>query len=200
MIKTIIFDLGNVIVPFEFKRGYTQMAEFCRYPAAEIPARIRSSDLVSRFESGQLDGRSFVTQLSAVLDLDITYEGFCDVWMSIFLPEPLIPESLIRTLGEKHRLLLLSNTNEIHFPMLREAYPMLGRFDDCILSYQVGALKPSPAIYREAITRAQCRPEECFFTDDILAYVQAAREHGIDAVQFLSLGQLESELRSRAVL
>jgi putative hydrolase of the HAD superfamily len=84
--------------------------------------------------------------------------------------------------------------------MLREAYPMLGRFDDYILSYQVGALKPSAEIYREAIARAQCRPEECFFTDDILAYVEAAREQGIDAVQFLSLAQLESDLRTRGVL
>ncbi|MDQ2946178.1 MAG: HAD family phosphatase [Acidobacteriota bacterium] len=200
MIKTIILDLGNVIVPFDFKRGYAQMALSCRYPAAEIPGRIRSSDLVTRFESGQIDARSFVAQLSAILELDITYEGFCDVWMSIFLPEPLIPESLIQKLGEKHRLLLLSNTNEIHFPMLREAYPMLGRFDDHILSYQVGALKPSAKIYREAIARAHCRPEECFFTDDIPAYVEAAREHGIDAVQFLSLVQLESELQNRSLL
>lgn len=200
MIKTIILDLGNVIVPFDFKRGYAQMALSCRYTAAEIPARIRSSDLVTRFESGQIDARSFVTKLSTILDLDTTYESFCDVWMSIFLPEPLIPESLIQKLGEKHRLLLLSNTNEIHFPMLREVYPMLGRFDDHILSYRVGALKPSAKIYREAIARAHCRPEECFFTDDIPAYVEAAREHGIDAVQFLSLGQLESELQNRGIL
>lgn len=200
MIRTIIFDLGNVIVPFEFTRGYTQMATFCRYPAAEIPKRIRSSDLVTRFESGQMDARSFVAELSGILELDITYEAFCDVWMSIFLPEPLVPKSLLQELGQTHRLLLLSNTNEIHFPMLRAAYPMLDRFDDCVLSYEVGALKPSARIYREAIARAQCRPQECFFTDDIADYVDAARQHGMDAVQFLSLAQLESDLLNRGIL
>lgn len=200
MIKTVIFDLGNVIVPFEFKRGYAQMATRCRFHAAEIPKRIRSSDVVTRFESGQIDAHSFVQELSALLELDISYDGFCEIWMSIFLPEPLIPESLLQQLGQKHRLLLLSNTNEIHFTMLLKAYPMLRHFDDYILSYQVGALKPSAIIYQEAIARARCRPEECFFTDDIAAYVDAARGHGIDAVQFVSLAELESELRKRALI
>lgn len=200
MIKTVIFDLGNVIVPFEFKRGYAQMATRCRFHAAEIPKRIRSSDVVTRFESGQIDPHSFVQELSALLELDISYDGFCEIWMSIFLPEPLIPESLLQQLGQKHRLLLLSNTNEIHFTMLLKAYPMLRHFDDYILSYQVGALKPSAIIYQEAIARARCRPEECFFTDDIAAYVDAARGHGIDAVQFVSLAELESELRKRALI
>ena len=63
---------------------------------------------------------------------------------------------------------------------------MLRHFDDLVLSYEVKAMKPSPLIYREAIARAQCRPEECFYTDDIAAYVEGARREGIDAVQFES--------------
>jgi FMN phosphatase YigB (HAD superfamily) len=200
MIKTIIFDLGNVIIPFDFKRSYAKMESFCPYAAADIPARLRSSDLVTRFETGQVDPRSFVRELSRILDLNITYEGFCQLWTSIFLPEPLIPESLIERLGDRHRMLLLSNTNEIHFSMLRGAYPLLRHFDEYVLSYQIGAIKPSARIYEEAISRANCRPEECFFTDDIAAYVEAARQHGMDAVQFQSLAQLELELRQRDLL
>ena len=52
----------------------------------------------------------------------------------------------------------------------------------------------------EAIKRAECRPEECFFTDDIAINVIAARSNGMDAVQFLSAAQLEEELKSRGVL
>lgn len=200
MIKTIIFDLGGVIVPFDFKRGYAKMEPLCSYAAAEIPVRLRSSDVVTRFECGQIDPRSFVRELSAILELNTTYEGFCEIWMSIFFPDTLIPESLIEHLGERYRLLLLSNTNHIHFEMLRDAYPLLRHFDEYVLSYQVGALKPSARIYREAIARANCRPDECFFTDDMAAYTDAARRHGIDAVQFQSLAQLESELRKRSVL
>jgi putative hydrolase of the HAD superfamily len=85
--------------------------------------------------------------------------------------------------------------------MVQEAYPLLLRhFDGYVLSYEVGAAKPEPKIYREAIARAQCNPEECFFTDDLEVNIVAAREHGIEAVQFFSAEQLERELRARGVL
>ena len=60
-------------------------------------------------------------------------------------------------------------------------------------------MKPSPKIFQEAIDHAHCQPEECFFTDDIPAYVEAARCQGIDAVQFENRFQIEQELRSRGV-
>jgi glucose-1-phosphatase len=100
----------------------------------------------------------------------------------------------------RHRLLLLSNTNAIHFEMLHAKHPILRQFDDRVLSYQVRAMKPQPEIFREVIVRAGCRPEACFFTDDIAAYVSAAREHGIDAVQFHSFEQAQEELRARRIL
>lgn len=199
MIRTIIFDLGKVIIPFDFQRGYDRMAPLCAYAPAEIPERLRSCDLVTRFESGQVEPEVFVKELSAILGLNVKYEEFCAIWSSIFLPETLIPESLLVELHRRYRLLLLSNTNAIHFPMVRDSYPLLRHFDDYILSYEVGALKPSPQIFREAIRRARCLPEECFFTDDIAAYVEAARKEGIDAVQFESREQIERELKKRDV-
>src|SRR5204862_5050006 len=107
-------------------------------------------DLVTRFECGQIDPRSFVRELSRILELNTTYEEFCKIWTSIFLPDTLIPESLIEHLSERYRLLLLSNTNRIHFEMVREAYPLLRHFHQYVLSYQVGALKPSARVYEEA--------------------------------------------------
>jgi putative hydrolase of the HAD superfamily len=199
VIKTVIFDLGKVLIPFDFSRGYRAMEPFCDYPAAEIPRRIAATDLVHRFETGLVESRDFVEQLSAMLDLRITYERFCEIWSCIFLPEVLVPESLLAGIAERYRLLVLSNTNAIHFDMVRQNYPMLRHFDDLVLSYEVKAMKPSPAIYREAIARAQCRPEECFYTDDIAAYVEGARRQGIDAVQFESCAQLERELAARGI-
>ena len=199
MIKTIIFDLGKVIIPFDFKRGYQGLEQVCGYPAAEIPRRIATTDLVQRFESGLVDPKDFVEQLSRVLDLRINYDQFCQIWSSIFLPDPLIPESLLEGLGKRYRLLLLSNTNAIHFDMLEKTYPLLRHFHHMVLSYRVGAMKPEPAIFREAIARAECRPDECFFTDDIAEYVTAAKREGIDAVQFESRAQIEQELLARGV-
>jgi len=199
VIKTVIFDLGKVLIPFDFARGYRAMEKFCDYPAAEIPKRIAATDLVHRFETGLVEPRDFVAQLTRLLDLRVTYEQFCEIWSSIFLPDTLVPESLLAGIGARYRLLVLSNTNALHFAMVRRNYPLLRHFHHLVLSYEVKAMKPSPAIYREAIARAQCRPEECFYTDDIPAYVEGARREGIDAVQFESCAQLERDLAAREI-
>jgi putative hydrolase of the HAD superfamily len=199
MIKTVIFDLGKVIIPFDFKRGYQGLEKVCGYPAAEIPRRIGTTDLVQRFESGMVAPRDFVEQLSSSLDLRIDYDQFCEIWSSIFLPDPLIPEGMLQGLSQRFRLLLLSNTNAIHFQMLEQTYPLLRHFHHHVLSYRVGALKPSPVIYREAIARAECAADECFFTDDIPDYVAGAKREGIDAVQFESCEQIQRELLSRGI-
>jgi putative hydrolase of the HAD superfamily len=199
MIKTVIFDLGKVIVPFDFSRGYRAMSELCSYAPEEIPKRIGSTDLVLRFESGQVSPEQFVEQLCQILDVRMEYGHFCEIWSSIFLPHTLIPENMLEGLRKRYRLLLLSNTNAIHFKMIRENYSLMKHFDHYVLSYEVGAMKPSPRIYEEAIAKAYCAPEECFFTDDIPEYVAGAREAGIDAVQFQSAAQIQAELQSRGV-
>src|SRR5882672_1733281 len=158
MIKTVIFDLGKVIVPFDFARGYRAMAELCSYAPEEIPRRIGSTDLVRRFECGQVSPHAFVDQLCAILNLKMEYARFCEIWSCIFLPETLIPDSLLEGLRRRYRLLLLSNTNAIHFGMIRDTYPLLRHFDEYVLSYEIGVLKPSPLIYEEALARARCEP------------------------------------------
>jgi putative hydrolase of the HAD superfamily len=140
-----------------------------------------------------------VTELSKHLNLDTSYENFCEIWSSIFLPETLIPEAMLREIARNYRMVLLSNTNAIHFAMVREKYPLLRHFHSFVLSYEVGAMKPLPLIYKRAIEEAGCRAEECFFTDDIPEYVAAARAQGIDAVQFESAAQVEAELGKRGV-
>jgi FMN phosphatase YigB (HAD superfamily) len=199
MIRTLIFDLGKVIVPFDFSRGYRAMEGLCGLAAAEIPKRIGSTDLVIRFETGLVSPENFVAELSALLGLRVNYDEFCELWSSIFLPDTLIPDALLESLGRRYRMLLLSNTNAIHFAMIRERYPFVRHFHDLVLSHEVKAMKPSPVIYREAIARAGCAADECFFTDDIAAYVEGARKEGIDAVQFFSLEKLQEDMRERGI-
>lgn len=199
MIKTILFDLGNVIIPFDFKIAYARLAEHYGCKVEEIPARIRATGLVAPFERGEIAAEPFVQELSKALRLDLSYQEFCDWWSCVFLPEPLVPDALLAELAGRYRLLALSNTNPIHFSMLEGGYPLLRHFDDFVLSYQVGAAKPEAKIYQAAIALAQCNPEECFFVDDLAVNVEAARSHGMDAVQFLSTGQLIEELRARGI-
>jgi len=199
MVKTIIFDLGNVIVPFDFKRAYARIEGLSPFAAAEIPLRLRGTDLVQRFETGRVGAEGFVTEVSQILELKTTHEEFLEVFNCIFLPGALLPEALLIGLRERYRLLLLSNTNPIHFETIERAYPLLRHFHDRVLSYQVGARKPSARIYEEALLRAAWDAGECVFFDDVAAYVDGARAAGIDAVQFQSAGQVEEELRRRGV-
>jgi putative hydrolase of the HAD superfamily len=199
MHKAVIFDLGRVLIDFDFERGYRALEGLCPHAAAEIPRRLASTGLVERFETGRIEPRDFVAQMCSALDLEIDYGRFCRIWTSIFT-ETLIPESLLAGLAARYRLLLLSNTNVIHFEGLRASHSRLLRhFDELILSYEVGAMKPQPEIYQAAIARAGCRPEECFYTDDIAQFVTAARSLGIDGVQFQSAGQLQRELQARGI-
>jgi glucose-1-phosphatase len=200
MVRTIIFDLGRVLIPFDFSRGYRAMEELCGIPAAEIRKRIAATDLVSRFESGGMEPEDFVRQLTGLLDLSIDYGRFCEIWSSIFLPDPLLPDHLLQALHRNYRLLMLSNTNAIHFGMICDTYPLVRHFDHFILSHEVKAMKPDPRIYRAALAEARCAPGECFFTDDIAEYVDGARRGGIDAVQFQSREQLEQEMKARGIV
>jgi putative hydrolase of the HAD superfamily len=199
MYRAVIFDLGRVLVNFDFERGYRALEPLCPYSAQEIPKLLAPTRLVEEFETGLVEPHDFVTRLAEILDFDIDYDRFRAIWSSIFA-ETLLPESLIERLAARYRLLLLSNTNAIHFPMVWETYPLVRHFHDYILSYEVKAMKPRREIYERAIERAGCRADECFYTDDIAEYVEAARRLGIDAVQFRSAAQLEGELRLRGIV
>ena len=199
MYKAVIFDLGRVLVNFDFKRGYRALEGLCPYAAAEIPKRLAGSGLVEGFETGLIEPQDFVARMSAALDLRIEYPRFCEIWSSIFT-ETLVPETMLAALASRYRLILLSNTNIIHFEGLRASYPMLRHFHDLVLSYEVKAMKPRPEIFQAAVTRAGCRSEECFYTDDIAEFVAAARLLGIDAVQFESVEQLQRELDARGIV
>jgi len=200
VIRTLIFDLGRVIVPFDFRRGYERMAERCGLTPEEVRARLKSDGLVYAFESGGIGRHEFHRRVAGLLETDVGYEEFREIWFSIFLPETLIPDSLVGALHRRYRLVLLSNTNVIHFEMIRERYPILRHFDAFVLSYEAGAMKPDPRIYAAAIEAARCAPQECFFTDDIPEYVEGARQAGIDAVVFEGAEALERELRARGVV
>jgi glucose-1-phosphatase len=196
--KAVLFDLGKVLVHFDFSRAYRAMEAICPYPEPEIRKRLAQTRLVARLETGCIEPREFVSRLCQALDAEMDYERFCEIWSSIF-SEALVPEELLADLASSYRLVLVSNTNAIHFEMLRQAYPLLRHFHALVLSHEVGAAKPDRRIFEAALLKAGCRAGECFYTDDIAEFVEAAKTLGIDAVQFESAEQLERELRQRGI-
>lgn len=199
MIKAVMLDMGNVLVPVDFRSCHEALSVVCPHPPEKVPRLMRSSGLVEKFEQGKITPGAFFEETCRLLNMNVSFEEFTDLWSKILLPEALLSDDLLNGLRGNHRLLLLSNTNEMHFDFALKQYSLMKFFHDFVLSYKVGAMKPAPQIYEAAIAMAGCRPEECFFTDDVAENIEGARRSGIDAVLFESPEKLERDLLSRGV-
>lgn len=200
MIKTFIFDLGKVIVPYEINRGLESFANCCDLSSAEIGGKFFGSDESRLFETGKISTVEFFEAVRRKLYLKMNFEEFADAWNSIFLLEPIIPQDFVRQLAEKYRLIILSDTNELHISFIKKNFSVLRYFDEFVVSYEVGHFKPAKEMFQVAVEKAECLPEECFFTDDKKENIDKAREFGINAVQFVSFDQFEAELRKRQLI
>lgn len=197
--KAIIFDLGKVLIPFDFSIAYRAIEAACPYPAQEISQRIRATGWDRSLETGAMESEMFVQSVARELDMKLSFSEFRTAWNSIFHRETLIPDEILQGLRTRYRLLLLSNTNAMHFESIEANYPILRHFDDFVLSYRVGMVKPDPAIYLYAATLAGCPAEECLFIDDLPENVAGAESIGMPAIVFSSLHQLEQEFTARGV-
>src|SRR5689334_18576047 len=137
MHKAILFDLGKVLVHFDFRIGYAGLEKACSIPAADVPKRLAPTGLVERFECGKVDPRPFFDEFRTILGIELDYERFCEIWSSIFT-RAILPEEMLEGLARRYRMVLLSNTNALHFGMIREWYPQILRhFHSLVLSYEV---------------------------------------------------------------
>jgi FMN phosphatase YigB (HAD superfamily) len=198
--RAIFFDLGNVLAPFDFTRAFSAMEASSPLTIDEMLQRLQSVSLIHDYECGRVTDREFVQGMRETLELDVDFDEFDVIWNSIFLPPTLVPETLLAELRERYPLLLLSNTNGLHFRFLQKNYPHIGYFHHLVLSHEVGAEKPDPAIYLRALDTVGLSPAEVFFTDDLQANIDAARALGIDAEQFVGVPELEEHLRKRGIL
>ena len=105
--------------------------------------------------------------------------------------------ALLHALGL--RLVLLSNTSITHLRFIQKNFNILSRFDAFTTSCEVGVQKPGSAIYEDALTKANCGPENCFYTDDIEDYVLRARTFGIHAEVYTQTAGTRKSLRDLGV-
>ncbi len=199
MVKSLIFDLGRVLVNVDFEMGYSRMAELSGLRIEEVRDRLHGSRLAYAFESGLMPSSEFAARVSELMGVSPSFEEFAELWYSVFHEGPLVPEEFIAALHERYRLVLLSNTNALHYEMLEQRLGVLKHFDAYTLSYKLGAQKPSQSIYRDAIVKAGCEPGQCFYTDDIGEYIDGARAAGMQAVQFRGFGRLKADLQAAGV-
>ena len=194
MIKVIYFDLGKVIVDFDYALAIRELMKVTSLPLGEVTAVLSDNSLINEYETGKISTAEFYRLVSQRLQLEVPLERFKQLWGSMFLPQPLLSESFLQSLKKRYRLSLLSNTNEIHFEFVEGRYPILSCIEERVLSYQVGCMKPDEKIYHAAVAKAEVVPEEILFTDDRQENINAARSIGIQAIQFQSEDQLKRDM------
>jgi len=198
-IKVIVFDLGNVLIPFDYNRLIKSMNKIDDGLGDRFSKKYYDNYHVHRqYEAWELSNKEFLEIITEWTEHKIDEENLKHIYADLFV-ENQETTALLPILKENYKLVLLSNTNFIHQKYGWEKYEFLKHFDKLILSHEIGAIKPEEKIYRavEAFTKEPSANH--IFIDDIAEYVEGAKKCGWDGVQFQSHDQLVDDLRARGI-
>ena len=201
-IEVLLFDLGNVILPFNHYQIAEKLAPFSSRLERPDPATIFAylfdlhQGLVNDYETGRLSSEAFFDSVRKAFDLQLSFDRFVPIWNEIFNENHEV-SALIRSLKGRRKLGLLSNTNPLHFEFIHLRFPIVRSFDRWILSHEVGSKKPAAEIYQAAIRWASVTPERILFIDDAQRNIEGAAALGIQTIRFVSAQGLKEELAAR---
>lgn len=175
-----IFDIGNVLLRFDYGRAHRALARAGAKAAPDMPAL---EALALRYERGLLDDPSFLRDLSGIFGGAVPGEALASAWQDIFEPNGPMWD-VVSGLHGKFPLYLLSNTNSLQHAHIERRYEIFSKFAGGVFSYRAGMLKPEPEIYALAIRQFGVRPERTFYIDDLAANVEGARAAGLRAMLY----------------
>lgn len=199
LIKTVIFDLGNVLLQFNHDQMILQLSHQLDIPFSHLKKLIFDEGWIASYEAGLLTTDEILSQLKKSASIAPTQESLLSAMNTIFKENVSLTPLVNQLKKQKKKVFLLSNTNEAHFSFIKDNFPFISLFDEMILSYEVKCSKPEKKIYEKTLEIAHCRPHECFYLDDVLGHVQAARSLGIDAEVYTSTEQFRKDLALRFV-
>jgi putative hydrolase of the HAD superfamily len=194
MIGTIISDLGNVLLRFDNAVFFRKLAPFTPHSPEEIrQVTLDNLDLAVLFEKGAVSPLDFYTNVKDLLDLTAGYEEFYALYVDIFSLDPGVLD-LFRRLRPFYKMALLSNTDVMRWTFIKRRFPEILIFDAYGLSFDLGAMKPDPTVYLDALSQTGTQPEEAVFIDDLRENVESAARFGLRGIVFSPATDLESEL------
>jgi putative hydrolase of the HAD superfamily len=193
VIDAVILDLGNVLAFHDNARLFRELAALYRTTEARLRERLEGTGTWERANRGHLKGDLLRLELNRRLGAEPSPHDFVRVWSCHFtLNTPMIHQ--VERLVGKARLVLLSNTHDLHVAHLRPQLPVLERFEGLVLSCEVGLIKPEPEIYARAIALAGVPPQRAVFFDDMEPYVEGARRAGLHAHVFRDAAEVPGQL------
>ncbi|MBI2656737.1 HAD family phosphatase [Candidatus Woesearchaeota archaeon] len=195
MIKTLIFDLGNVIVNVDENKFFEKSAIDCNKSVSFIKKYYEKSNSRKAFERGEISPMQFYHTMAADLNLKMGFDEFKNAWCGIFTLNKNM-ERFIKNVKKNFKLVLLSNTDALHFEHIKNKFKVVNDFDEHALSYKVGCRKPNPLIFLTALSKARAMPFNCVYIDDIPQFVYVARLMGIKAFQYVNFEKFTDDLKS----
>lgn len=160
----LLFDIGNVLVHFDFTPAARRFATLSDATEAEVLARLRpfKDDL----ESGRISDDDFIRESTRLIGFHGTREEFVTAWGDIFTENtPMI--ALVEELAGKVPLYLLSNTSGLHKEWLFAKFPVFRHFSGGIYSHEAQCMKPHEAIFQLAEATYGLDPARTFYIDDL---------------------------------
>lgn len=198
-VRAFLFDLGNVLVRFDHLEAARKITAGTGVPAQALFKMFFESPLVVAHDEGRISTEEFYGKVREQIGLDLPFDRFLEVWNNIFAEDKRMTE-LVGRLAERYPCYLISNTNRPHFEHLRTLCPVLDRLRGHILSYEVGHLKPHPAIYQRALEVAGLPAPQILYVDDRTDLIEAAKPLGFQTYPFAGVDLFIREMESRSIL
>ena len=179
-IRYIFIDMYGVIIAES--KGYFIPYTYEHFDEPEyerITKVFREDKLFGKAQAGELSSHEFLAALGYP-DPEAAMKDYLENYLTLDAGFRAFAEKA----GKRYKLVLLSNDVSEWSRYLTEFHGMNRYFHDRIVSGDVGIKKPDPGIFALALSRMECRPEECLFIDNSVKNLNAAAELGIRTVLF----------------
>ncbi len=182
MIEKVLFDLGNVLLRFDFRRGYLAMADHGADVAALESDAMEALKIA--YETGRLSTPEMIAQAGALSGYQGSADHFERSWQEIFDENTPMIRFLSDLKAKGTPCFLLSNSNDMHVRHIWDTYDILPIFDDIIFSHDAQAMKPGEAIYEMAIDRFSLDPTKTAYIDDLPDNIATGERFGFHCVHY----------------
>lgn len=200
-IKTIIFDLGGVLLNIDYHLTRQAFAALGVGHFDELYSQSHANELFSRLEKGEIAPDEFYKAINQATGLSLSPQEIEKAWNAMLLDFRESALLWLERIKPHYQLALLSNTNCIHMEAFRKIYfqksrtrPFEEYFHKAFYSFDLHERKPDLSCFHKAIDLLQIRPEEAIFVDDSVQNVEAATDAGIRSYQLKDGEQVEQAL------
>lgn len=185
-IKTIIFDLGGVLIELEKQRCIDSFTAIGFPQAATLIDCYRPVEFFEAFERGEITTAQFCERICAEAGRNIPTEDIQRAYSDFLVTIPIYKLRMLDSLRERgYRILALSNISQIVMPKVYEMFRADGKqasdyFDKMYLSFEMKSIKPEATIFQTLIADSGIDPSEALFIDDGERNILAGREIGLN--------------------